>query len=43
VSDPHPVVEDPEEHIGEEMPDPWDDPNQTDWPTNSDLAKEVTE
>lgn len=24
-TDPHPVDEDPEEHIGEELPDPWDD------------------
>lgn len=31
-SDPHPVDEDPEEHIGPEIPDPWDDPEQADWP-----------
>lgn len=30
---PHPVEdEDPEEHIGEAMLDPWDDDDQPDWP-----------
>jgi hypothetical protein len=23
TNDPHPVVEDPEDHIGDELPDPW--------------------
>ena len=26
--------EDPEEHIGDEIKDPWDDAFQTDWPQN---------
>lgn len=42
---PHPVPdEDPEKHIGPETPDPWDDPEQTDWPQASDNAtqEEVT-
>lgn len=26
--------EDPEQHIGDEIPDPWDDKFQTDWPQN---------
>lgn len=31
--DPHPNPnEDPEKHIGEVIPDPWSDPEQTDWP-----------
>lgn len=31
--DPHPAAdENPEQHIGELTPDPWDDPEQTDWP-----------
>lgn len=25
--------EDPENHLGEEVPDPWDDPQQQDWAT----------
>lgn len=30
---PHPVAEeDPDRHIGEQLPDPWSDPAQTDWP-----------
>lgn len=30
---PHPVPdESPEQHIGEQIPDPWSDPAQTDWP-----------
>lgn len=33
--DPHAGApeEDPEHHIGEWTRDPWDDPQQTDWPT----------
>lgn len=31
-TNPHPVDEDPEECIGEEILDPWADPVQTDWP-----------
>lgn len=34
MTDPHPVDEDPEEHIGEKIPDPWEDPEQEDWPMN---------
>ncbi|MBM0203501.1 hypothetical protein JNW90_10530 [Micromonospora sp. STR1s_5] len=41
--DPHPVDEDPEAHIGPEIPDPWDDPKQTDWPqANNSTAGEVS-
>lgn len=31
--DPHTAApnEDPEDHIGAIIPDPWDDPEQTDW------------
>lgn len=25
-----------EANIGEEIPDPWDDPEQTDWPMNEE-------
>jgi hypothetical protein len=32
MSNPHEVDEDPEQHIGEPMRDPWEDPEQTDWP-----------
>jgi hypothetical protein len=28
----HPVDEDPEDHLGEEIPDPWADNEQVDWP-----------
>lgn len=28
----HPVDEDPEQHMGDETNDPWDDETQTDWP-----------
>lgn len=30
--EPHKVDEDPEENIGEEIPDPWSDPEQPNWP-----------
>lgn len=30
---PHQFDEDPEACIGDEMPDPWTDPAQTDWDT----------
>jgi len=30
----HPIDENPEKNIGEIANDPWDDSNQTDWPTN---------
>lgn len=42
--DPHANApeEDPEEHIGEEIPDPWEDHSQEDWPTDTrNLADEV--
>lgn len=29
--------ENPEEHIGEAIPDPWSDPAQTDWPDNEEV------
>lgn len=34
VSDPHPVDEDPEEHVGRRRKDPWTDDKQEDWPNN---------
>lgn len=36
-ADPHAEDpnEDPEEHVGEVIADPWDDPGQTDWETHS--------
>ena len=30
----HPVDEDPEDHIGDETPDPWSDDDQKDWPNS---------
>lgn len=33
VNNPHSTNEDPEEHLGKEIPDPWDDETQKDWPT----------
>lgn len=34
-TDPHEHApdENPEDHIGQEIPDPWDDEDQTDWRT----------
>jgi hypothetical protein len=32
AENPHQVDEDPEENIGLEIPDPWSDDRQTDWP-----------
>lgn len=33
TTDPHPTPdESPEQHIGIQIPDPWADPAQTDWP-----------
>ncbi len=44
---PHPVPdEEPEQHIGEPTPDPWLDPEQTDWPimeVNTDGMDSSTE
>ena len=37
----HPVDENPEDHCGDEMPDPWSDPKQTDWPMNDDVSAPV--
>jgi hypothetical protein len=34
----HIVEENPEEHIGDVTKDPWDDPEQTDWPTNTETV-----
>ena len=40
VNNAHPVDEDPEDHIGDELPDPWDQPNPwADW-TEEQLKKE---
>ena len=33
---PHAFEEDPEEHLGEEISDPWNDPDQLDWASNND-------
>lgn len=30
----HPVAEDPEAHMGEEIPDPWDT-DEDDWPAET--------
>lgn len=30
--------EDPEQHLGDQIPDPWDDKFQTDWPQNEVTA-----
>ena len=35
-TEPHTVDEDVEANIGEELPDPWADPKQTDWPQNEE-------
>lgn len=34
AEDPHAndPDENPEDHIGDEIPDPWSDPSQVDWP-----------
>lgn len=29
---PHEVEENPEDHIGEETPDPWEDASAENWP-----------
>lgn len=34
--DPHKVDEDVEQNIGEELKDPWEDSEQTDWPQNEE-------
>lgn len=31
-----PVFENPLDHVGDEIPDPWDDVTQEDWPNNED-------
>ena len=38
VQNPHPVDENPEDHIGDELKDPWDDETQTDWPSNTNTV-----
>jgi hypothetical protein len=49
VNAAHSVDEDPEELLGEVIPDPWDDGTQIDWPNNPDEsdtpddAEEVTD
>lgn len=44
MSDPHENApdEDPEDHIGEAIPDPWSDPEQTDWATETVSLPEVS-
>lgn len=39
VNDPHPFEEDPEDHLGDVTPDPWDDETQTDWVRPSEEEK----
>jgi hypothetical protein len=36
-TDPHAAApdEDPMDHLGPEIPDPWDDDEQTDWKTQT--------
>jgi hypothetical protein len=31
--------ENPEDHIGEELPDPWDDETQTGWRRRAEVAR----
>lgn len=31
ANNPHPVDEDPEQHIGDEQPDPWVNPEENGW------------
>ena len=40
MSDPHPHDEDPEEHIGEELPDPW---TNGEWEVKSNGVGDRTE
>jgi hypothetical protein len=37
MTDPHANApeENPEDHLGPVIPDPWDDDKQTDWPTET--------
>jgi len=37
TDNPHLVDEDPEDYIGAEILDPWEDPTQLDWP-NGEVA-----
>jgi hypothetical protein len=37
----HEVDENPLDHIGEEMLDPWSDEKQTDWPNCADVTAPV--
>jgi hypothetical protein len=43
--DPHADApeENPEEHIGDEIPDPWEDDSATDWPNDSRNLAELAE
>ncbi len=47
TTNPHSVPnESPEQHIGEQIPDPWSDPAETDWPeleVNTDGMDRSTE
>lgn len=36
TNNPHKFGEDPEDHIGAEISDPWVDDAQTDWPNETD-------
>jgi hypothetical protein len=37
----HTTDEDPEDHIGRKLKDPWADPRQTSWPNNDEYDVEV--
>lgn len=34
--EPHELDEDPEQHLGKLMKDPWNDPDQLDWTASND-------
>lgn len=39
TDNPHEVDENPEDHIGEELPDPWEDDSAGDWPNETTEAE----
>lgn len=43
VVDPDAVDENPEELMGEVIPDPWNDKTQIDWPNNEDEIEDEIE
>jgi hypothetical protein len=34
--------EDPEKHIGDELPDPWDDESQSDWRSRATKSNDLS-